>query len=919
MGLDNPVHLVNVPIVHRWEDTVFRVESTRLLRRLAYWLRLSSRGAELEDELAFHREMIERDLTQRGMSPADARAEARRTMGNETYMREEARAVWLRPSLEGLWQDAKYTIRGLRREPTFTVGVVLTLALGIGANSAMFSLVDRLLFRPPALMVDPATVHRVYLYRTVRGKESETGGIYARYADIARWSTAFAQTAGVTRRTLAVGVGDDTQLRNVAIVSASFFGFFDAPPLIGRYFTPSEDAPPTPVPVAVLSQRLWETQFGARRDVLGSSLQIDAVAYTIIGVAPDGVGGLWPYRPPAAFIPVATYAASRGREDWATTYGTAFGLGIMARRKPGVTIAAANADLTNVLRRSYQVQIDANPGNAPLTVLRPRAVVASVLAERGPEPSTTRRATKWLSGVTLIVLLIACANVANLLLVRTIGRRREIAVRRALGVSRVRLAGQLLTEGVILALLGGTASLVLATWGSNLLRAVFLPGTEEASSITDPRTLLFTGAVTLGVGLLTGLAPVVQMRRDNVTADLKSSARDGTYQRRGMRTALLLVQCALSVVLLVGAGLFVRSLRNVRDVPLGFDADSVLVVSLSMRDVKLDSATTVALRLRLLESVESVPGISHATLQESIPFAGMSSLPIFVSGIDSVRKLGQFHFNTVSADYFRTMGTRIVRGRPIEPTDVDRSPRVAVVGESMAAVLWPGQDPLGRCFRMEADTMPCIHVVGVAENIRSESLEGVENPFFYYLPAAQFRPHDGGLFVRVRGDAQLVAERVRKHLQSEMPGTSFVTVRPLGEIVGATTRPWMVGATVFTAFGALALVLAAVGLYSVIAYGVTQRRHELGVRLALGAARTGIVRLVVMEGIRFALAGIAIGAIVALSSGRWIGPLLFRESPRDPQVFALVSVVVLVVAVVASCIPALRAAGVDPKTALQAD
>jgi predicted permease len=452
-----------------------------------------------------------------------------------------------------------------------------------------------------------------------------------------------------------------------------------------------------------------------------------------------------------------------------------------------------------------------------------------------------------------------------------------------------------------------------------VLRAVYLPGTEGTSLITDPRTLLFTGAVALGVGVLTGLAPVVQTLRGNPTADLRSAAREGTYQRRGMRTALLLLQCALSVVLLVGAGLFVRSLRHVRDVRLGFDADSVLVVSLNMRDTHLDSAATVALRLRLLESVANVPGVSHATLQESIPFAGMSSWPIFVSGIDSVRKLGEFHFNTVSGDYFRTMGTRIVRGRPIEPTDVDRSPRVAVVSESMAAVLWPGQDPLGRCFRMGADTMPCTYVVGVAEDIRSQSLEAVENPFFYYIPAAQWRPQEGGLFVRARGDARRLAERVREHLQSEMPGTSFVTVTPLGEIVGAKTRSWVAGATVFTAFGALALVLAAVGLYSVIAYSVTQRRHELGERLALGAARTGIVRLVEMEGLRFALAGIVIGGVVALSAGRWIGPLLFRQSPRDPAVFALVSLVLLGVALVASSVPALRAARLDPRTALQAD
>jgi putative ABC transport system permease protein len=890
----------------------------RLLRRLAYWLRISSHDADLIDELAFHREMVERDLVRRGMSPAAASAEARRTLGNETFMREEARAVWLWPSLEAMWRDATYALRDLRRSPTFTLGVVLTLALGIGANAAMFSLVDRLLFRAPARMIDPASVHRVYLYRMSRGEEIQTGGQYARYVDLARWSTAFSQTAGVSLKTLAVGVGAETRLRNVAVVSAGFFGFFDARPILGRYFTASEDAPPDPAPVAVLGASLWRTQFGSSRDVLGSILHIDAVAYTIIGVAPDGFVGLWPYRPPAAFVPVATFAASRGVQDWAPTFGESFGLGMIVRRRPGMTTAAATADLTNALRRSYQAQ-NAGRRTPPLAVLRPRALAGSILTERGPEPSGTARAARWLSGVTLIVLVIACANVANLVLARTIRRRREIAVRIALGVSRARLLGQLLTEGIVLALLGGTVGVVIAVWGASVLRATFLPGTERASFISDPRTLLFAGAVALGTGVLTGLVPMARVRLVSLTDDLKSGARDGTYQRMGLSTALLVAQSALSVVLLVGAGLFVRSLRNVRDVRLGFEADSVLVVELNMRDVRLDSATAVALRLRLLEAAKAMPGVSHATLREAIPFAGMSSWPLFVTGIDSVRKLGQFHFNTVSADYFATMGTRILRGRGIESLDGERARRIAVVGQSMAAVLWPGQDPIGRCMRIAADTMPCTYVVGVAEDIRSQSIDVESKLFYYYLPAAQWRPHEGGLFVRARGDARRVAEPLRRHLQREMPGTSFVTVTPLGEIVEGKMRSWIVGARVFTAFGALALVLAAVGLYSVIAYNVTQRTRELGVRLALGAGRAAIVRLVVSGGLRFAFAGIVIGGAVALAAGKWIAPMLFQQSPRDPAVFAVVTVALFGVAIAASWIPAARAAGVDPRSAMQAE
>ena len=263
----------------------------RLFRRVAYWLRLRSNAADLMDELSFHREMIERDLVRSGLTPDAARAQARRTMGNETVMREASRAVWLWPALEALWQDATYTLRDLRHHPTFTLGVSLTLALGIGANAAMFSLVDRLLFRPPARMIDPETVHQVYLYRTSDGVERETGGQYVRNADIARYSTAFSQTATYVLQQLAVGTGEATRVRNIAVVSASFFGFFDAPPVIGRYYTAAEDAGPTPAAVVVLSRRLWETQFAARRDIIGSALAIDAVTYTIIGVASSWVSG----------------------------------------------------------------------------------------------------------------------------------------------------------------------------------------------------------------------------------------------------------------------------------------------------------------------------------------------------------------------------------------------------------------------------------------------------------------------------------------------------------------------------------------------------------------------------------------------------------------------------------------------------
>jgi hypothetical protein len=354
-------------------------------------------------------------------------------------------------------------------------------------------------------------------------------------------------------------------------------------------------------------------------------------------------------------------------------------------------------------------------------------------------------------------------------------------------------------------------------------------------------------------------------------------------------------------------------------VHIGFDANSVLAVALRMRDVKLDSAAAVALRLRLLDAAKSVVGATHATLQESTPFEGMSSYPVFVTGIDSTQVLGEFDFNAISSDYFGTMGTRILKGRGISSIDVDGAPRAAVVGQSMANVLWPGQDPIGKCIRVGlTDTVPCTYVVGVAEDIHSQSIEPEHKLYYYYMAAAQWKPQLGGLFVRGREPARLI-EPLRKRLQQEMPGTSYVTVSRLGDLVDARMRSWIVGATVFTVFGALALALAAVGLYSVIAYEVTRRKHELGVRLALGAGQSRVVRLVVLRGLRVAVIGVAIGSAIALAAGRAIGPMLFGVTPSDSRVFGVAIATMIVVAAAASAIPAARAARLDPKSALQAD
>jgi len=590
----------------------------------------------------------------------------------------------------------------------------------------------------------------------------------------------------------------------------------------------------------------------------------------------------------------------------------------MVRRKPGVSVAAADADLTNVFRQSIAAQRIEQPRTTPDSITRPRAMIGSILFDRGPNASSVAKVATWVGGVSVIVLLIACANVANLLLARAPKRRREIALRLALGVSRGRLFAQLLTESMLLAVLGGVTGLLIAHWGGAALRAGLLEKSEAPAGLNDPRTVLFAVGAAVLVGLLTGLAPVVQASRANLTGDLKSGSREGTYHRSKARVALLVLQATPSVVLLVGAGLFVRSLRNVENTRLGYDVEPLMVVNLNMRGVKFDSAATVALRQRLLETAKTIPGVRNASLQATMPFWSQWSMGLFVEGIDTVARLGQFDLNAVSPEYFATIGTRILRGRGITDQDVANAPKVAVVSEAMGKALWPGKDPIGQCMKVAADTMPCTYVVGIAENIKEQSL-AADSGYFYYLSAAQFNPNNGGMFVRARGDATKFQEAVRRRLQREMPGASYVTITPFTEILGSQTRSWQLGATMFVAFGVLALALAAIGLYSVIAYNVAQRTHELGVRRALGAQASDVVRLVVTDGLRLAAIGVAIGVASALWAGKWVKPLLFNVSPKDPWVFVIVATTLVAVALAASWIPALRASRVDANVALRTE
>jgi predicted permease len=827
-----------------------------------------------------------------------------------------------RQLLEEFTQDLRHAFRAVRKSPGFAAAVILTLGLGIGANAAMFGVVDRLMFRPFAYLRDPSAVNRIYLRSTFRGTTNTSSNTeYTRYLDLKRSTTSFSEWSGFASRSMAIGVGEASRERQVAAVNATFFKFFDAPPALGRFFVAAEDTTPRGADVAVLGYGFWQSEFGGR-NVLGQVLQVGDIAATIVGVAPEGFAGVEDANPPAVYIPITTYAATQDSPT-EPTYYTKYNWGwleTMARRKPGVTAEQASVDLTRAYLRSWNVELTMDPEGTPAAIAKPSAIAGAMKLGAGPDPSLAARTALWVTGVAIIVLLIACANVANLFLARALRRQREIAVRLALGVSRRRLVMQMLTESVVLSMLGGLAGLVVAQWGGLAIRRLLI--TSENASLdvlTDWRTLGVAIGVAVVAGLLTGFVPAVLSGHGDLARSLKAGPREGTYHRSRTRTALLVLQGALSVVLLVGAGLFVKSLDKVKSMRLGYDTESVLLAARNLRGTVLDDSARARLARTIVATAQATPGVEYAAWVTSIPFWSTSSTDLFVAGIDSTSRLGRFRYQTATTDYFKVMGTRILRGRGFVPEDRAGAPRIAVVSESMAKVLWPGRDAIGQCMRVHADTMPCTTVVGIAEDIVQRDLTATQR-YHYYLPIEQSSMANGfAVLLRMRGDPAAQKEIVRTSLQKVMPGASYVTTTPLAEIVDGQRRSWKLGATMFVAFGVLALVVAAVGLYGVIGYNVTQRMHELGVRVALGAQAGDILQLVVGQGVRFAVAGVALGTVLAYGTSRWLEPLLFRQSARDPVVYAAVGTVLLLVALAASAAPALRAAKADPNTALRSE
>ena len=878
--------------------------------------------ADLKEELAFHRRNLERDARAAGASEDDARSSAARRLGNVTAYREAARDAWSIPWLDRATADLRYALRGLRRAPGFTAAVVITLGLGIGATTTMFGVVDQLMYRPLAYLRDPASVRRVYWQWQENARTiTSQSGPYARYLDLQRETSSFAAFAAFQERYLPIGEGEAARELRVGLVSASYFSLFDAPPALGRYFVTEEDLTPKGADVAVLSHAFWRSEFGGR-DVRGMTLQIGNVRAQVIGVAPPGFAGVNDAVPPAAWIPITTFAGSEGSGD-ATTYYNTYRWGwmhILVRLKPGVTIERANVDATQAFRRSWEAALADQPFLRLSAVARPRVVIASVRPGAGPDPALEARTALWVLVVAAIVLVIAATNVTNLLIARALRRQRETAVRLALGAGTGRLLSQSLTESLLLALLSAGAAMLAARWASAGILPLLGAAPEGiARELFDWRSFAATFAISLVVGIGVGVMPALLLRRADLAHSLRGGARGGMVEGQRARGALLVVQGALSTVLLIGAFLFVRSLDRVRSMPMGYDVEHVLIVNRVIRGPFPGVDAVKAMTSSLVSEAQSLPQVEAAAWVVSTPFLSTSNVPIWVEGGDDTGQSAMITYQVSTPDYFRTMGTRILRGRGLEATDRAGAPDVAVISESMARDLWPGREALGACFRARSDTMPCITVVGVAEDMVQRDITAAQR-YHYYLSLDQStRSLGNAMVVRVRGDAPAEAEGIQHALQAVLPANAYLNVRPLRTVVSDSQRSWRLGATMFGAFGLLALVVAAVGLYGVIAYDVAQRFHELGVRIALGASRGRILRLVIGASGRLMLIGVSLGVVVAALSARWIEPLLFRQPARDPVAYLSVVAVMLLVAVVASAMPAWRASSADPASALRSD
>jgi predicted permease len=882
--------------------------------KLSLWRR-RRREDELEEEIQSHLQMAIRDRMERGESAEEAELAARREFGNVGMIKETTRGMWGFGALETIWQDLRYGARMLLKQPGFTLVSVITLALGIGANTAIFSLVNSALLRPLAV-AQPERLARIYL----RGSQ---GTSFPNYRDLAAGNQTFSELAGHAVMQLNLGRGEAMTRVGGELVTGNYFAALGVPPMIGRTFGTETDGAPGAHPVAVVSHGFWRRKFNADPTLVGQTIALNGQQFTVIGIMPEGFRGTWPLViAPEVWVPVtmqpSLFAGANRLEDRAWGWFDVFG-----RLKPEVSLAQAQAAVVLQAKRLAETYPEQNRGLEqaellPLDTIRGASFMQAISVFAG-----------LLTVVVGLVLMIACANVANLLLARAVLRRHEVAVRLALGASRWRLIRQLLTESVMLALLGGAAGCLLAFWLNSLLRS-FHPPTPvpiEINATLDARVLGFALAVSTLSGVLFGLAPALFASKLDLVTMLKDDRRigGGRKARFSMSNLLVVSQIAVSLVLLICAGLFIRSLGQAQSIDPGFETERVITVPLDLEPGGYDETRGRLFYLQSLDQVERIPGVQRASLAEIIPLMlHRAHAPVAVEGYEATG--GDFPVldaNTVGPHYFETMSIPIIAGREFTLQDREGAAPVVIVNEMMARRFWQGpQSALGRRLRFPLPQggnafTPYLEVVGVAKDSKYASM-GEEPRLFFYLPALQNYRRQITLHVRTAGEPGQLRSAVRDSIQALDKGL-LVEVSTMRENLAVAFLPARVAAWLLGLIGLLGLSLALVGIYGVISYAASQRTGEIGLRVALGAQSRDILRLVIGQGLKLTLIGVALGGAVAMGITRFLSSLLVGVSAIDPVTFLAVPFLLTTVAIAACWIPAWRATKVDPLSALRRD
>ncbi|MEP6495482.1 MAG: ABC transporter permease [bacterium] len=866
---------------------------------------------EVDDEVRFHLQMRIEDLMRQGHSPDDARAGATREFGDLSAARSELASIDRRTARKGEWrewvaslgQDLRFSFRGLRARPAFTVTVLLTLALGIGANAAIFSVVNSVLLRPLPFARPDRLVH---LWETYESKvDSRSEASYPDYVDWRARTKTFSDMAGYQGSGFIFGGSQPLTVRG-ARVTANFFDVLGVRPIVGRTFAVGEDAPGA-ARVVLLSYGFWQRQFGGDRNISGRSVTLDGGPVTIIGVLPKDFvfGG----RAAGAELWAPIDRSAQTREVRGNHW-----LNVVARLRAGAGIQAARADMSSVMRALAVEFPRSNSGRDGQVVALHDELVGSV-----------RPILILLYGAVVVVLLVACVNVANLLLIRGADRQREIAVRVALGAGRGRLVRQLLTESLLLSVCGGVLGLIVAQAGVRSIvglvparQALTIPGLMAAGLDTTVVTYALLTSLVAGLGF--GIVPAFRSTKSALHDALKNAGRGSIGGASRLRDILVIGELALTVILMSGALLFGRSLLRLLSINPGFRSEQIVTTTVVLPGSQYSSdALTVAFFQRFAERIRELPGVESVGFTSKLPLDFGNSMGFRIVGQPepSPENTPTASYRLVTPEYFRTLGIPLVKGRGIGGGDVARAPAVVVVNRAFVAAYMGAQDPVGQLLTSRNDT---VHVVGVVGDVPIGNLEDKIPPTLY-LSFAQTSENAMAMAIRTRLDAAQMAPALRRTLASMEPNAALTPVTTMDDLLGQSPSVFMRRFPLFLvgAFAITALLLAIVGVYGVVSYSVAQRMREMGIRTALGAPPRSLMVLVMRHGGAMAAVGIVVGVTAALGLGTFAEKLLFGVRANDPLTYLTVAAVLAAVAVGATLIPARRATRVDPATALRTD